>query len=119
MRGRAAKLAHEMALEFVLCHAWGHVWEADAFPTVRPPQWGYRESCLCGRCSSERHFIIDSMGRVSSRYYKYADGYSTGVRTNRSEWRRELRQRAFLDPSLQLGTTEAVAAPRKRKRKAA
>jgi hypothetical protein len=101
MKGTVLRRARKMPTEFVLCHAWGHAWEEDLFPSnLRPPQWGYRESVRCGRCTSERHFTIDSMGRVSSRYYRYVDGYQVGVRTNRSEWRQEMRKAAFIDPKL-------------------
>jgi hypothetical protein len=65
--------------EYVKCRSWGHEW--DTFhPLRRRAAWGTLLSLRCVRCGTERHDTIDANGDISTREYKYADGYRlTGV----------------------------------------
>lgn len=64
-----------LLLEYEKCRIWGHGWE-DFIPSgKRPSQWGQRFALRCIRCHTERHDLIDSLGRLSSRQYEYPADY--------------------------------------------
>lgn len=74
------------------CRSFGHAWDDFTPIDKRPPPFGWRLSLRCVRCTTERHDIIDRLGRVASREYVYPDGYAQTGRRPRTEWRRDLRR---------------------------
>ena len=69
--------------DFVKCRSWGHEWDTFT-PLGRRASWGLLLSLRCVRCGTERHDTIDMNGDLSTREYKYPDGYQL-VRPKDSE----------------------------------
>lgn len=65
-----------LALEYEKCRTWGHAWEDFIPHGKRPSDWGSRFSLRCERCHTERHDVIDALGRLSTRHYDYPEDYS-------------------------------------------
>lgn len=97
-RGRKRATA-DLTDEFVRCRAVGHSWD-DFHPTdMRRPLFGWRLSFRCTRCLTERHDLVDAMGRLLQRSYYYDDDYKEagiglkGVR--KDDFRREMALRTY------------------------
>jgi hypothetical protein len=58
------------------CRVYGHAWDEFYPDNLGTPFYGWRLSLRCGRCTTERHDLIDSIGRVSSRRYIYPEEYA-------------------------------------------
>jgi len=96
------------------CRTYGHAWE-EFFPAdMGTPLYGWRLSLRCTRCSSERHDIIDVLGRVNGRRYIYVEGYQMArdERPDRDTLRREMydRIRTRLNKIQAIGSLEERAA---------
>lgn len=78
----------------LLCHALRtHALEPFAPVGMERPPYGTRVSFVCTRCTTERHDIIDGIGRISGRRYIYPDGYRLAEKADRPALRRELTRR--------------------------
>ena len=80
----------------VRCRTYGHAWDEYNPTHLGPPEWGWRLSLRCTRCTAERHDIIDNIGNLSTRQYVYPEGYdlATGEsRMTRPEYRQLLYDR--------------------------
>lgn len=62
--------------QYLKCRTWGHAWDTYAPLGMAPPEYGWRESLRCTRCTMERHSIIDRKDSVSSRSYYQPEGYA-------------------------------------------
>jgi hypothetical protein len=78
-----------------LCQTIGHAWD-EFFPIdMATPVYGWRYSLRCTRCETERHDVIDAVGRVNGRRYIYVEGYqyAKGERPTRDDLRQLMYQR--------------------------
>jgi hypothetical protein len=60
------------------CRVYGHSWDEYYPDDLGRPEYGWRLSLRCTRCTTERHDIIDSIGRISQRRYIYVEDYQMG-----------------------------------------
>jgi hypothetical protein len=62
----------------IKCRTYGHGWEEADIPWETPlgnRVWRYRLSLRCVRCDTVRHDLIDALGDVVQRDYRYHDEY--------------------------------------------
>lgn len=62
--------------QYLKCRTWGHSWDSFAPVGMAAPEYGWRESLRCTRCTMERHSIIDRKDTVATRSYYQPEGYA-------------------------------------------
>jgi len=102
---------------FLRCRTYNHSWD-EFFPIdLHPPTYGWRLSLRCIRCGSERFDNLDFKGRVMSRRYRYAEGYSQKGAPPRTVFREALfdKLRAKLEEVNSVGDIPPVSSKRRKK----
>jgi hypothetical protein len=80
------ELRAEKKLEYVQCHAIGHLW--DPIPVDRPPSFGSAADVRCMSCTSVRRDIASRVsGDLLARYYDYPEDYHDYQRHDKAWWR--------------------------------
>lgn len=96
---RRVRPTADLTDEYLRCRAIGHAWDDFNPINKRPPSFGWLMAFRCTRCFTERSDLIDSLGRLITRYYVYHDDYrEAGIGTRgvpRNQFRAELAIRRF------------------------
>lgn len=108
--------------EYRMCRSsYRHRWD-DYIPApgeVRKPEWGKRFSMRCERCGMVKHQIIDSLGEVSSTYYKPPKGYALAAEDVPTFQQLRLSLVSEYQSELREALTDRAFAQREKKAKAA
>lgn len=85
---KADKLRIELA--HTACRTVGHAWYSIDAQYL--PDWGTPMHFCCERCDTKRFDTIDEHGQLSTRSYRYPEGYATSgdFRLSRAEYRLQL-----------------------------
>jgi hypothetical protein len=84
--------------DYLFCRTVGHAWEEVVAIDLPKPEFGWRFSVRCMRCTTHRHMIIDPrLGDAVSKRYDYPEGYKLDEKATRSEIRMEWGRRRDYD----------------------
>lgn len=84
------RILNEVPIEYITCRTISHAWD-EFHPMMRPPEFGWRLSLRCTRCTMERHDLISRVTfELLQRYYVPPEGYSMGYKVSLSELRKLL-----------------------------
>ena len=90
----------------IRCRTYGHAWDEFYPDDLGPPEFGWRLSLRCTRCTSQRHDTIDHIGQVGQRRYIYPDGYQ--LSREDTPTRTEFRQSLYKSVRDQLAQARAI-----------
>lgn len=77
----------------VRCKTFGHAWDEFHPINMRGPSFGWRISIRCTRgCGTERHDLINDLGMLLQREYRYDPDYKLFESMSMQEKRIELRR---------------------------
>ena len=80
--------------QFVRCRTVGHAWQDFVPVGMRRPLFGWRLSLRCTSCATERHDLVNAVGDVLTREYRYPGDYQMrGGAPTRADVRVELARR--------------------------
>lgn len=86
----------ELRDAYLQCRTWGHGWSETVRSDLQKPDYGWRLTLRCERCTCERHDIIDPVSGdliPNGRRYFHPDGYELDEKFSRSEFRQEWARR--------------------------
>lgn len=83
----------ELPTEYLKCRAFAHAWDEFIPTNMRRPSFGFRFSLLCVNCGTERHDLLDTLGYLQDRGYKYPIGYQLEIKATKPECREEYHNR--------------------------
>jgi hypothetical protein len=63
--------------EFLLCRALHHLWDTNPNFELNT-SYNYILPLRCTRCTTERYDILNAVGDLITRYYRYPEKYRTG-----------------------------------------
>jgi hypothetical protein len=88
------------------CRTYGHSWDEFYPNNMGEPEYGWRLSLRCTRCTAERHDTIDSIGQIAARRYIYPDGYQ--MKADEVPTRDEMRQSIYAQVREKLAAAHAI-----------